>query len=514
MASVAVTAKRHTPSGYRPGTQLAQWMNLIPNAPADSHNKVFVMFKGQDSFEFLLQKGITHFSNYDLVQATPEQLEQLQNVEGRAYDQAPKTPAQFNLGTDNVQNAVWVRPADKPDEYPWNMFPWIWNKLIFLTDDNALVPMTPEQGTAAGMAYTTARNIVVFENGENVHAVGQQWPFRRSYYQAFIPRMQAYWDAKGKPFYVADNYLSNGGKTLYFFSNAAEAKAYASKPVSQWDFSELHPGGTLELTNTWCFPIYLNALDLNPRVALNLIYNGFLAHKAGKYLLVFMQGFLEWKPNNFEEVKYQDGSGTLYKKSKLPHTITQAYNYSFLAQEHTDGFIPFSMDSKTIKPFQFLSLYHQDGSIYYQEGSTVPVNSNLFPHWLAYSEEKGGERFPSNGVGDFVGFGKAAFDATFWHVHGGTEHYCRFSVDNGPWVEVSNVDMNDIADAEYQKRGFVYTKKLGNKLAFYWLNVYADINLHVVRFEHAQVPGITFVLNVHSSIIHAGLIDVSQIVLP
>lgn len=508
MPDVNVSSKKNTPSGYRPETQVAQWMNLIPDAPADVHGKVFVMFKGIDSFDFLIQKGVTHFNTYDLSEATPEQLNQLQNLEGRGYDQAVKTKQQFSLPGN--EGMVWQRPADKPDEFPWNQFPWIWNKSLFGTDDNALMPMTPEQGYNAGSIYSTACRIIVFENGENLHAVGQQWEFRRTFYEALVPRMEAEWGGRGMQWHVIDNYLTNGGKRMFFFGSAAAAIEYAARPVAQWEFNELLPGGTLELTNTWSYPIYLSALDLNPRVAYDIVYNGFLAHKANKFLFVFMQGFLEWRPNNFEEVRYQDGTGTLYKKSKLPYNMCEAFNYSFLAQEHCDGFIPFSMDVKINKPFQFLKLYHEPGSLYYPEGSTVPVDSNSFPHWI-FDGDGNKERFPSNGSADYVGFGKSVWDATFCQVHGGDVVWCRFQVDNNTWTEASNVNVDEVCYAEYQKRGYLYTKKLGNKLAFYYLNVYADENLHTVKFQHPAISNITFSLNVHSAFLHAGLIDLSQL---
>jgi hypothetical protein len=510
MANVSVTVKSPSISGYRPETQLTQGMDFIPNAPVDSVKRIFVMPIGRDTFSYLKQRGVSHFSNYDLAQADPTEFNQLQNIEGRGYDETPLTCTMF--GKPNPGAAVWVKRADKPDEFPWNAYPWIWNKLIFPTDENAVEPMSYADGFEAGENYSIDRSIIVFETRENFNATGPQWAFRRAFYEALMPRMAAYWGNKGIQHYVADNYYTNAGKNLLFFGSASVAKQYASKPVSEWDPHELLPGGNLDITNLWCFGVYLGPLDLNVGVALNLIYNGFLAKKANRFLAVFMQGSLEYFPNNFVEIKHpnEPQTGTLYKYVKPPHTSSQAFNYAFISQEHCAGFIPFSMDSKQQRPFTFLREYHQEGTIYYLADGTGPVDNNLYPHWLNNSGE-GPEVFPSNGTGDYVWFGKSAWDQTFRRVDGGVGRYCRFQVDNGAWIEASNVDANDVSDAAYEKRGILWTRKQGNLLAFYYLNVFADINLHTVKFEHPDVPNITFVFTVHSSFIWPGLINLSTI---
>ncbi len=498
-----LSTKKITRSGYRPETQIAQWMDLIPNVPMDNHGKVFVMYRGLDSFAHLIEKGVTHFTNYDMADGTTSEINQYQVVEDRVYDQVPQTFTQFGLFNPG-NSVVYQWPSDKTNVYPWN-----WNKLMFQTPDDAQAPMTPEQGTAAGNAYPVDKSIIIFENTENIHAVGPQWPFCRAYCEALIPRMIAYHGAKGKQWYVAWNYFTNAGKTLDFFGSAAAAKAYATKPISEWDFSEILPGGTLELTNTCCFGIYLGALDLNARVAYNLVYNAFLHRKANKKLLVFMQGVLEWRPNNLEEIRSDNGD-KLYKQGKLPHTPTQAFNYGFLSHVHADGFVPFSMDTKTVKPFQFLYSYHNTGAIYIPNGSSVPVDKNTYPHWINDGDGQK-ERFATNGSADNVAFGKAVYDETFSQTFGGVEKYARFKIDGGSYIEPSNVDANDISDANYARRGYVFTQKLGNKLAFYYLNSFADIGLHTVVFQVESLPGIDLTLNVHSSGAHAGIIDVTTI---
>lgn len=502
--------------GYNPAAQVVQWMNYLPDMPTQD-DKVWVMPIGPlDNYQFLQQKGVTHFSDRELNRITdPTQLAALKAA-GKTYFEVPQTQTQLNVDAPDG-TPDWIAPPGYPAVYPF-----IYNNDMFHNDPNDPEPMTTERAIAAANHLTDDHAVIIFENSEQDHAIGAQWAFWKPYYQTLTGRLTAKFGNKWR---VAHNYFTgainqypqtgsewDAKKAMYGsnpsvlgYASVAQHKAFSDAPVSDYPPSNLLPGNNMEDLNSCCFPIYFNSPDLVDDTEYQIMYKCDLTHGVGKYIFVFMQSFYEWKPNNLQETVFPEGK--FYKYVKLPHNPAQAINYAFLSRVFADGFIPFTAASRTDGNFRYDRTWWND-SKWFPNGATSPANNDTFPYWTTSGQS---EAFATSGFEDFIARGMYKYYQTYGQVHGGTDSFLehRIKVDGvwGSWITPQNHKMFDIIDGRHQRKGIMHCRRLNSagKAAVFYMNPYGDEKIVTVEYK---LGGNTYSLDAASIMVEPKLHNV------
>lgn len=508
-SSIAYTIVRFVDgdSGYDPELAIPQWMDYLDDMP-NNDSDIWVMPLGPlDTVENLANKGVTTFDKYDIGRLGTTAVNDLMNA-GRTYDRVPKTFDQLSL-PDPGGATQWVAAPGYP-----LYFPYVWNNLMFQAPVGATEPLTVAQGAEKGNSYGAGHAVIIWENSEQYFAVGEQWAFWRTYYEALTSRLTGkfgnhwrmahnYFTGLGGRYPVAPEYYSKinsyGEAPMTLgYSTRQQHKNFITAPFSDWPQTPLMQGQNMETVNMSCFGIYLGAPDMTVDVPYRQIFSHYFSNVYSKYQIVFIQEFYEWRPNNFREVVFPEGR--FYFPTKIPHGFGDLINYAFLSRTFGDGLIPFIGGGKRNTDWRWYRQYYE-GSLWYPTGSSTPANLDTFPYW----SQNNGENFPSVGFEDGLAEGMSLYFKTFGEVQGGSKYFLRFRIDGGTWISPSSTYMYDLVDAYFDKRGIVFAQVLGNKMAVFYLNPYADTNTHVVDFEHPTNPALTYTLNVHSTMVHAKL---------
>lgn len=458
--------ERLIPASYDPSSGFVQWADEIEDMTLPK-GKIWVSGRGTWPYQQLYKKGITHLSKFDLVDLPWPELSKVMEA-GKAYDDVPQTQTQLSL--QDKGSGEWV-----PKGQSW---PNIWNTRFFPTVEGQTEPLTVEQGAEIGKKANTAYSLIIFENAEQDHAVGSQWPFWRSYYQEWIARMDETWKPRGIQYYVGHNYFSGISASPDWMSRE-EAKAYLRRPLNEWSGNQMLPGGTLEKSNLSCFGLYLGAPDLVKDFHYRLIFSAYANHKFGKYMVGFMQAIHEWRPNNFYENILPEG--TFYRPEKLPPSPCNTMGLAALSFIFGDGFVPFGFGGP--KASKKWVQHYAEGALWYPKGSKEPADLNTFPYWCPESDHY---YIAYSGVEDMTAFAVRAVNRTFFQVEGGEAKFLTFRIDGGPWIDAQNTEADDVVDACHDKRGIVYSKQKGKKLAVLYINPYADNQTHTLEFKDSK----------------------------
>lgn len=468
-----ITWEQTIPNNYNPATQRVQWMNLVPDMPS-INDGIYVTGRGEDSIEYLLSKGVTHVGRGELTGYSLEK--QMEFINGGHSIDAPPPQTHTQLGRPDrgAGNSVWTGPPGKPLQWPE-----MWNRRFFNTPEGATEPMSYEEGYQAGLNYPITHNIIIFENSEQDHALGTQWNLWRGFYAALMPRMAQRWGSLGIRYYVGHNYftgISGVGASLRN-SSRSQAKEFYAKPTTQWQ-SDMLNGGTLALTNTMAFPIYLGAPDVTAGLQYEQIWAAAIAHKANKYSLTYLQTFREDKPNNLMKVNTQGYD--FYMGCKLPLGTSIVSAFAVISRIFGDGLAIFLPQGRETTPFRLLREYHAHDSIYIPNGQTNPGNVNSAP----ILQDTGPEIFPANGVEDSIAFGMKDYFKTFKQTRGGERKFLKYRINEGQWVNPINNNWDDLVDAQNDRRRIAYGELLGNKLSIFTINPYGNHESQKIDIMH------------------------------
>ncbi len=473
---------QEVPDEYDALTQMCQWADILPDIVLPP-GKFWHMSKGSYTAEQLLQKGYTHLSKFDMQELSPTRQSQV-SAQGKAYNDpmGNLTMQQFNLSGD-PHNANWV-----PAGASW---PNIWNANIFPTVPGQTEPLTYQQGYDKGMLFTDIYNAIIFENGEQEHAISPHWPFRKAYYEALVPRLLA----KYARIYLGDNYYSGiGGRPDWM--TRAEAKQRLRDPFNLWPGNPMLPGGNLEKTTLSCYGGYFKEPDTMYQHLYAIPYSGLLNRKAGKYMVGFIQSFHEWRPNNFYTIDYAEGR-MLYK-TKMPINPVYLISMTVLFYIYGIGVIGYGYDSK--RGDKKLVRNYAEGSLYIKNGSEDPVSLDEFPYW---TPEGSGYYYPYAGSADMTAFGVHMYANTWALTEGGTEYYCDFRLDgSSTWITAQNAEADDVVDACHDTRGWVLVRIKGTLMSVMYINPNADNASHLLEFKHPLTPSVTYTGTVATPMVH------------
>lgn len=467
---------------YDPSTQQAQWGDIIPPFSLPP-SKILVMPKGPYKVTQVLARGTSHVTKFDLLGLPQPEADALANA-GRTYNDpmGNLTQQQFNL--PDRGSGSWVPPDQ--------VWPNVFNTQFWDWASGQTEPITPQQGAEKGAWFSTYHNMVIWENSENVHAISSHWPFVKSYFDVFMPRIQARF--AGKPVFVGWNYFSGISQRPDWMSRA-DAKQRLRDPLSSWPGNPMLPGGNLEKTTLSCLGFYLNEPGSVHKMLYMIPYSGALNKKANKYMVTFIQSVHEWFPNNFYAVTYPEG--VFYRKDKLPINPNFLYSIAVLSYIYGAGIIGYAFDAK--KSHKNLVRQYAEGGLWFPNGSGTPQSLDTFPHWVPESSPYY-TRY--TGSADMAMFGVQDYAATWGQTEGGVEYYCDFRLDGGSWTTAQNAEMDDIVDATHDERGWVHVRILGSVMSVLYINPCADNANHTLEFRHPTNPSATFTQTVSTCIAH------------
>lgn len=492
---------------WDPSTQQAQWLDILPPVDIPS-NKTWIMTRGNTwTAQQLIDAGCTHVTKFDLAVLSEAQRNAIMNA-GKGYNDpmGNLTAQQYNL-PDRGAGQWWPK---KPDGTPED-WPNIWNDQFFDYVPGQTEPLTAQQGTEKGNLHSTAHNIVIWENAEQNHAIGDHWPFVRAFFEAFIPRMIAKWGAGN--FRVANNYFSGLGGDIYRMGRT-NAKLWIRKSPSLWNADrpaggdgngypagQMLPGGTLAMTNLSLFAWYIGQPDNVFKKFFNFIYSAELNHKAGKLLGSFVQGVSEWRPSNFYKYIYPEG--LLYRKDRVPVNPNYVYSIAIISFVFGDGEIAYLFDTK--RGDKNIVRKYSEGALWFPTGASTPQSLDTFPHFVA---EEAGYYSTYTGIADVTAMGVHNYVQSWAPTEGGVRYFCDFRLDEGDWVEALNAELDDVVDAQLDERGICVVRILGSQMSVFYQDPFADNVSKTLEFRHPTNPTITYTQTVSTCISHVCKINI------
>lgn len=462
-------------------TQMAQFADVQQPITLPA-GKVWHGSKGTYTVDQLLALGYTHVSKFDIQSVSQARQTQLFN-QSKVYNDpmGNLTMQQFNLSGNPIP-ANWFPPE--------NSWPYIWNANIFPTVPGQTEPLTAQQGYDKGLLFSDLFSMVIFENAEQEHAISPHWAFRKTFYDALVPRMVA----KHGTIFLADNYYSGiGGRPDWM--TRAEAKQRLRDPFNLWPGNPMLPGGTMEKCTMSCYGGYFKEPDTMFLHLYAIPYSGLLNRKAGKFMVGFIQSFHEWRPNNFYDIDYPEGD--LVWKGKMPINPVYLISMTVLFYIYGCGVIGYGYDAK--RGDKKLVRQYAEGAMWYPNGSSSPVSLDQFPYW---TPEGGGYYFGYNGSADMTAEGVRMYANTWALTEGGTEYYCDFQLDGGSWITAANAEADDIVDACFDNRGWVLVRVKGSVMSVLYINPNADNQEHTLVFRHPTDSSKTYTGTVSTPMVH------------
>lgn len=445
----------HIPQSYDPSTQNVQWADIMPDLTLPKGH-VFFLNRGTWDMDQVLKKGVTHISHYQIPRTNgSEELAMKMKDQGITYNDVPMMQQLFDLPDNGVDK--WVNG--------YNTRYW----------QNG--PLTNEQATAQAARFAWVDALAINETMEGNYFMPESQPMWLPYYSRYRKTQIAKFDSKGIPSYLCHNYfmfwpkeynLGHQELTREHFKNML---TLAPDKMPKSNFS---PGGSLSATNLIVDAVYLNAPDVQNGNIFGSIYKLNVFHHLGYEGGIFLAPQHEWKPNNLVEYRYPDGK--YYHYEKLPLDPNVIISYAFISQTFGKVFVNWGGGGKApdavTKPFD----REWTTGAWFPTGSTSPKIP--FPHTGASGLYNG-----YDGGTDFSRFGLQLWQDTFGLLEGGQTAYCTFRLDGGAWIFARNVNSDDIVDAAYDQHGIVYSIIKNGRIAWFYLNPFADNKWHDLQVQ-------------------------------
>lgn len=454
------------PLAYDPAVQTAQWADIISFKLPKGH--FFVAPKGEWNNEQQLAAGVTHVSHFSLPWDNPNKLEEMRAA-GITYSDVQRP-----------ENFIPLYPSG-PDKWVngYNLRYW----------PNG--PLT-EQESIVAADRQMIHNLNINETEEGNSFMPKDQPMWGNMYKRWRFRQVKEFDEKGIPSYLSHNYYTLGLPELNADSQRGKSFEYSKNPNTEGSY-ELWKAGSLKDNNLICIGIYLNAPDIQLGIPYNTIYQSINNKSAGQYSAVFLAGVHEWRPNNLHQVKYSNGN--YYQYEKMPLEPNLIINSGFLSQVYGAGSIEWGGAGK--QTVRDVNVIDRSG-IWFPTGATSPQGG--FPHGTTTNNYY----LPYTGEVDLLAFGTKLYANTFGQVAGGETLYLRHRIDGGPWVTPFQSNADEVTEAFFEKRGLVYAQLKGGRIAWFYMNPFADNLAH--KLEVILPDGRTITDTVSTTAVHAKLI--------
>jgi hypothetical protein len=470
---------------YDPRTGRVQWADFVTPSQTPP-GKVFIMRKNEWSTQQVFSSGMTHLSKYEIIHLSPTEEAQFYTPSGKGYNDVPTTPEVLNL--PRLGPDVWL-----PNSTSW---PNMLNGAYFQNGQ----PLTEQQGADKGNIADLRYPINVLETKENWHAVSSHWPFWKPYFQNWSRRLSERFGADN--YMLSYNYLDGFIHNIAWLGRA-EAKALLRQPLSQWPGNQMLPGGTLEHTNTGCYPIYLGAIDLVRNETFNLAYSCMVAQKAGKKQVAFMANIHEQRPNNYYLHDLPNG-GKFARQDKVPVSPGAAITIGSVGYIFGNGVIGWGFGGKVTGDKLWSRVFLQGHELYYKPGESTISDLSEFPY-LTPSDREYYTCY--TGVEDVLGMTYSALNRTWGRTHGGTKGFLKIRVNGGAWINPANADADDLVDGQLDQRIVGRYQMKGNELSYWLCDPYADNSTRLVEFEHPTQPGTVYSLSMATNVAKFGNVN-------
>jgi len=440
----------HIPQSYNPDLQAPQWADIMPDLKL-SKGRVFFLNRGEWSMEQVMKKGITHISHHQIPRpGGDESLAMQLKDQGITYNDVPTMISIFELGDNGVDK--WV------DGYNTRY----WQKGV----------PTKEWAIQQAKRYTWVDNLWIGETMEGSVFMPAEKPFWFDFYKTIGEQQFAKFDSKGIRSYRCHNYFMFWPSAYHLGQSSRDAlKALLRKAPADMPRTNFSPGGSLSSTNLIVEAVYLSAPDIQNGSVYDAIYKLNVFKALGYEGGIFPAGVHEWKPNNYVEYRYPDGKW--YNNEKIPIDPNSLISYAYLSQVYGKVFVEWGGGAKiSTKDFS------QDWATgaWYANGSNTPTDIHGFPHKTGTNSYY----FGYNASTDLSRFGLQLWADTWGKCEDGETQYLEFRIDGGDWVKPQNAYADDIVDAYFEKRGVTYSIRKDGKIAWFYLNTFADNRMHTI----------------------------------
>lgn len=458
--------KNYIPANYDPTLEMPQWADIMPDLKLPKGH-FFVLRKGDWSIDQVLKKGVTHISHFELPRPNGDESQAV------AYKQAGLTysdvPTSFMLFGNPLPNNPSNEEVDR-----------------LIAKHNL---------TDAFAVWET------MENQHNVDVNTNSWVKRFNEGYAAIQKRN--FTDKGIPALFAYNYFQFWPTSYHLGQVSSEvSKRNFRIPNESLEKTAFSPGGTLSPTTLIVEAIYLGAPDIQQNGVLDFAYKLSLFEKMGYVGGGFLASEHEFRPNNIFLSNFLDGK--YYSKGKIPLDPNSLVTYTIFSHVFGKVFVQWGGTGKInagriFDKFTFEPTYWKvNGSSEYKtstrnsnyngglNGDVFPYQSNPdFPH-----QKAGGVGYYGyNGGVDLCRFALQVYADTWAQLDGGEKSFLSYRLDGGNWVEAVNQYVDDIVDASSQKRGFAYSINKNGKIAWFYVNPFADNTWHdlEVKFPNGKI---------------------------
>ena len=448
---MAIQKIQIVPDNFNPYLQQIQWADIVPefNLPA---GKIFSQKKGEWSTGRMFNRGVNLISNRDLGGLSNDEINALRAT-GKLYHDTPITPELLGL-QDSGQNQ-WIGDYGAGTMYNTKYFP------------NGL--LNYQQGFDKGNQCDVSHRVVVAETMENLHYTNPNQPMWEGYYDAKKIRMDAQHGAGN--WLMSHDYLFSGIAPDIWNISAAQAKSYFSSPETLPEYWRIN--GALKHCNLHTSPVYLGSPDRDHRVAYSILYSASLTKHLGRFHCSVPTPTHEWRPNNLNGYKMQEG--TLYRYDKHPVSLGVVAGYTVLELIHGDGQLPWGafgkVTNKQWSPY-WMEQFANDSFWIDNNGNLGNKNNwRSFPH-LANGQDYNFVNY--TGGEDVWSFAAYAYAATFGQVHGGTRKFAKFKIGNGDWINPAGNLADDVVNTIKNNLPIVETEIKNGKEAILVLECITD----------------------------------------
>ncbi|WP_221392313.1 hypothetical protein [Dyadobacter sp. NIV53] len=442
----------HIPQSYQPEKQNVQWADIVPDMQLPKGH-VWISAAAPWGIETVMKKGVTHISNYQLPWETNTQEVIRLRDSGLSYNDVPRTEVIMNL------------PYSAPDNWVngYNLAYWPHGAL---TNEEAI-----QKGNEASIDHA----VWIGETMEQGSAAPPDSPMWNPFYTVVKARYKERFGSRNIPYYICHNYFMFWpGNTKLGNGNTAEhSKLLLTLDPSQFPYTNFSPGGSLSSTNLIVEAVYLNAPDIQQGQIYETIYRLQTIHNLGYEGGVFLMGVHEWRPNNWYQYNYPEG--TFYAANKIPLDPNVLIANGFIAHTFGKVYIEWGGSGKT-KEKKF--------DVEWNKGLWFPKGSAEAKEGFPYYKKAGEETYSGyTGSTDLSAFSQHLWNSTFGQTEGGERLYLTFRIDNGDWITPEQFQVSEVVNAYHQKRGFVLSQSKNGKTAWFYLNSFADNKLHVLEVK-------------------------------
>ncbi|PWJ55561.1 hypothetical protein CLV98_11337 [Dyadobacter jejuensis] len=437
------------PDGYDPNLKTSQWADLLPPFKLPKGH-VFFVNRGEWPVNTMLSQGVTHISHFQLPWEDINEVHRLKQA-GLTY-----------FDVQRLENFLQLKPTNGPDDYSKGYNKRWWPHGPF--DQQTSIQKANE--------IQALDAVWIGETLENASWIQQDVPMWGWFYKRLRERYEAEFGSRDIPYYICHNYFQLNRDLIT--KGREKAKRIIRQPESESGLGVYLKGGTLTSTNLITTSVYLGAPDDQVGSVYKDIYDMILNKSMGYEAGIFLAGFHEWKPNNLFAYHYPEG--TFYTYSKLPLDPNVIINYAFLSQVYGKVFVEWGGAGKQTRrdfsPQWAKGLWFPDGTHSPQEG---------FPY---YSKDDGYYSGYNASI-DLSAFGIRLYTESFGRLQGnaGSRQYLPFRIDKGPWIQPAQEAADEVVDAYYDRRGFVYSQSKGGKTAWFYLNSFADNKKHLLEVK-------------------------------